>query len=86
MSATRVLVVDDDGDTREVLPRERDRLGFESSTCTSGGEALQLLAEQEFSAVLTCEREIGVDHVARLSAEPFPGRPLEVIERGSSST
>ncbi len=53
MRGARVLVVDDDEDTCDLLQVELGRQGYEVTTCTTGIEALQQLNELEFNAVLT---------------------------------
>ena len=49
----RILIVDDDYDVRNVLSRFLLIQGFEVVTAENGLEALQVLAENHFDAVLT---------------------------------
>jgi signal transduction histidine kinase/ActR/RegA family two-component response regulator len=51
--ATRVLVVDDDGDVRLVAHAMVEELGYEVVSAASGQEALQRLAEERFTLMLT---------------------------------
>ena len=54
MSAPRVLVADDDPEFLAHAVRVVSRLGYEVRTATSGGELLEMIAEQEpFSLIIT---------------------------------
>jgi DNA-binding response OmpR family regulator/tRNA A-37 threonylcarbamoyl transferase component Bud32 len=49
---TRLLVVDDDADNREVLRRRLEREGYRAECAEDGQRALEMVAEQRFDLVL----------------------------------
>ncbi len=51
-SGQAILLVDDSGEQRELAKAMLDQLGYRTSTATSGEEALQLLAGQQFSLLI----------------------------------
>lgn len=60
----RVLIVDDDEDTRVVLGLKLDHLGFRTEGVASAPEALAALEEQDFEVVLSDYDMPGMDGVA----------------------
>lgn len=51
-SGQTILLVDDSGEQRELAKAMLDQLGYRTCTATSGEEAVQLLAGQEFSLLI----------------------------------
>src|SRR3569833_3165716 len=49
---TRVLVVDDVADNRDILVRRLVRRGFEAAEAANGRQALDLIASESFDVVL----------------------------------
>jgi PleD family two-component response regulator len=49
---TRILVVDDVADNRDILVRRLARRGFEAVEASGGQQALELIAQQSFDVVL----------------------------------
>src|ERR1700742_4742957 len=49
---TRILVVDDVADNRDILVRRLVRRGFDAIEAAGGREALRLMQEQDFDVVL----------------------------------
>src|SRR3569833_2529511 len=49
---TRVLVVDDVADNRDILVRRLARRGFDAIEASGGRQALELIAEQSFDVIL----------------------------------
>jgi two-component system response regulator AtoC len=95
---TRVLIVDDDGDLREILSTTLKREGYEVAAVTDGDEALAVLAERSFDIVL-CEarlprldgwavlealsRRTRAPMVILMSASGRPDDALAAIRRGA---
>jgi len=69
----RVLVVDDDDDTREVMVRLLQTFGVDARTARDGEEALQLVPEVQ-PALILCDLQMprldGVGFVKRLRRLP----------------
>lgn len=61
-----VLVVDDEGAIRYSVSKTLQRVGYRVSEASSGEEALELIAEQEFTVVLTDIKMPGIDGVELL--------------------
>jgi PAS domain S-box-containing protein len=61
--AGHVLAVDDEAAIRAMLERALTRIGHRVTVATSGGEALALLAQQEFDLLLIDHRLAGMDGV-----------------------
>jgi CheY-like chemotaxis protein len=72
--ATRVLVVDDDDDVRSVAHAIVEELGYQVVAAASGQEALQRLAEEPFTLLLTDVAMPGMSGVelARRVREAYP--------------
>jgi len=64
--ADRILVVDDEANLRKVLAAMLRREGYEVDTAEDGAEALQMLDEERYAAVLTDLRMPQVDGMAVL--------------------
>lgn len=58
-----ILVVDDEGAIRYSVTKTLERVGYQVITASSGEEALQVLAEQNFDVVLTDIRMPGISGV-----------------------
>lgn len=72
-AAGRLLVCDDDPANRELLSRRLRRQGHEVSLCSSGGEAIGLLAAERFDLLLLDMVMPGVDGyevLTRLKSDP----------------
>ena len=64
--ADRILVVDDEANLRKVLAAMLRREGYEVDTAEDGAEAMQMLDEERYAAVLTDLRMPQVDGMAVL--------------------
>ncbi len=62
----RILVVDDDTSVCRLLTDRLNREGFDSRSCSSGREALELLERESFDAVISDLRMSGVSGLALL--------------------
>ena len=81
MSIQRVLVVDDDSFSREFLTEASKSLGFQTESCLSGEQALDLLRRNSYDLVFTDLRMpgmSGVDLVGKMRQE-FAEIPVVVI-------
>ena len=67
MKADKLLVVDDDAVTRDLLREVFEKEGFEVSLAASGEEALQALAKTAFPLVLSDIRMLGIDGIELLA-------------------
>jgi len=87
----RVLVVDDDAETRAVLSDYLRGIGYDSEFATSGGRALDLLRTEELPNVIVCgDWKAGLsaaEFIQRLRAAPATSRlpVLRMSPEGSSS-
>ena len=63
----KLLVVDDDRVTRDLLKEVFEKEGFEVSTAESGEAALQALAKTSFPLVLSDIRMLGIDGIELLA-------------------
>jgi two-component system response regulator AtoC len=68
MSQQRVLVVDDEANTRRVLEIMLQKMGHETRAACNGQEALALAQRESFDLVLTDLRMPGMDGLALLDA------------------
>ncbi|HEY8280525.1 MAG TPA: sigma-54 dependent transcriptional regulator [Bdellovibrionota bacterium] len=66
MKANQLLVVDDDGVTRDLLREVFEKEGYEVSLAASGEEALQKLSGGSFPLVLSDIRMLGLDGIELL--------------------
>jgi len=66
MNANRLLVVDDDAVTRDLLREVFEQEGFEVTLAASGEEALQCLGKSGFPLVLSDIRMLGLDGIELL--------------------
>jgi len=66
-AADRVLIVDDDPDTRFLLEGILRQEGFETLCAEDGQKALALLEQQHFDLVLTDRKMSGLDGLALIS-------------------
>jgi CheY-like chemotaxis protein len=88
----RVLVVDDDAETRSVLSDYLRGIGYDSQFATTGGRALDLLRTGELPHVIVCgDWKAGLsaaEFIRRLRAEAATsGLPvLRMTPEGSSSS
>ena len=81
MSNSRVLVIDDEADIRELLDMTLSRMGLESHCAGTVAEALALLAKNSYDLCLTDMRlpdGDGLDVVAQVSKH-HPNLPVAVI-------
>ncbi len=67
MKANRLLVVDDDSVTRDLLREVFEAEGYEVSLAASGEEALRALAQGSFPLVLSDIRMLGIDGIELLA-------------------
>lgn len=84
---TRVLVVDDEADIRELLDLTLARMGLQTACAGSLAEARALLASQRFQLCLTDMRlpdGLGLDLVRQI-AETVPELPVAVITAHGSA-
>jgi EAL domain-containing protein (putative c-di-GMP-specific phosphodiesterase class I) len=72
----RILVVDDEPSLRGAITRTLERAGFDVNAAEDGAQAMQLLDEHSFDAVLTDVSMPGMDGIALLRA--VRERDLEV--------
>lgn len=85
--ATRVLVVDDEADIRELLDLTLARMGLQTACAGSLAEARALLAGQRFQLCLTDMRlpdGLGLELVRHI-AESVPDLPVAVITAHGSA-
>ncbi len=77
----RILVVDDDSASCELMEAVLQRLGHQAQSASSGPEALALLEDNEFDVVLTdvAMGEMDGLEVCRRVAEIRPGLPVVVV-------
>jgi two-component system response regulator HydG len=77
----RVLVIDDDQGECDILEAALKRIGFETESRTSGADALELLGQGEFDAVLTDLQMAEMDGfiVCERVKEIRPGVPVVVV-------
>ena len=82
----KVLVVDDDEATCELLEMALRRLGHTAATSTSAEEAIRMVAEDDFDVVLTDIKMTSMDglELCRRVADLVPGLPVIVITGDSS--
>jgi two-component system C4-dicarboxylate transport response regulator DctD len=78
---SRILVVDDEKDVRDVLQRFFADKGYEVLTCASADEALALLGKTPVGAVLLDIQMPGMDGVAALQRikEIQPDLPVVMV-------
>jgi len=87
----RVLVVDDDAETRSVLSDYLRGIGYDSQFATMGGDALDLLGTEELPQVIVCGDWKGgvspAEFIRRLRAEAATSAVpvLRMTPQGSSS-
>ena len=76
-----ILVVDDEANLRKVLQRQLERAGYAVETAEDGGDALHLLDEEDFAAVLTDLRMAPMDGLTLLRriAQRWPGLPVIML-------
>jgi two-component system response regulator AtoC len=67
MKADKLLVVDDDAVTRDLIREVFEKEGFDISTAASGEEALEALAKTSFPLVLSDIRMLGIDGIELLA-------------------
>jgi CheY-like chemotaxis protein len=83
---TRVLVIDDEPDVRDVLRRVLERGGYEVATAKDSSSGLALCREQTPDVVVTdiiMPNEHGVDLIRKLRAE-FPDLAIIAISGGGN--
>jgi DNA-binding NtrC family response regulator len=87
--AKRVLIVDDDPIQRRLLEETIKRFGFETRTCSSGEQALQILEAQDAPAISLVLLDMvmpgmdGLAVLARLAARP--GSPPVIVQTAHGS-
>lgn len=81
MAEANILLVDDDPDTRNIVPRILSRCDYAVSTCSSGFQALQILAEEHFDLVLSDVRMPGMSGVELLKSirNLYPDLPVILL-------
>jgi serine/threonine protein kinase len=81
LSPVRVLAVDDDGETLDILCEQLGREGFEVVACSAAEDALELVERQAFDVVLSDVHLHGMSGVelCALLGEVNPGLPVIVI-------
>lgn len=80
-NATRLLVVDDNEDNRDMLARRLRRRGYEVETADSGAAALESIENQAFDAILLdvmMPRINGLEVLAKVRTR-FSKRELPVL-------
>jgi DNA-binding NtrC family response regulator len=85
----RVLIVDDDPAQRRILEETIKRLGFETKTCGSGDQALQILEGDESAGISLVLLDLvmpGVDGMAVLDrVGNKPGQPPIIVQTAHGS-
>ena len=85
----RVLIVDDDPAQRRILEEMIKRLGFETKTCGSGDQALQILESEDKGSISLVFLDLvmpGVDGMAVLDrAANKPGMPPIIVQTAHGS-
>ena len=81
MSASRVLIVDDEADIRELLLLTLQRMGLEAECAATVAEALEALKRGPYQLCLTDMRLPDGDglQVLRHISENYPSTPVAVI-------
>jgi len=79
--AGRILAVDDERELATMLERMLERDGHQVQVCTSGAEALELLAREPFDLLLTDVSMPNMDgwEVARQAKRLHPGLPVGLV-------
>jgi len=79
--SSRVLIVDDDRSMCELMQAALEKRGHEVEACTRGAEALELISNHDFSAVVTdlnLEKMSGLD-ICKYVTENRPDVPVLVV-------
>lgn len=81
MSASRILVIEDDADGRRSVTEALQELGFDTACASGGTEGLRLFAEQSFDAILTDLVMPDMDgiEVMRRAARVNPAVPVLIM-------
>jgi DNA-binding NtrC family response regulator len=81
MSRNQVLIVDDNPNMSALLSDMLDVFDFSSKQATGGMQALEMLASDRFSLVITDLRmpEMSGSQLLRSIKEKYPGLPVVVI-------
>jgi DNA-binding NtrC family response regulator len=81
MASERILIVDDEEGMRRLLSRVLTREGYDTSTVSSGAEALRLVANERFDLVVTDIKMPEMDGLQLLEElkEYEPSLPIIVI-------
>lgn len=85
----RILVVDDDRGTRQLLVEFLEREGYDAVPCASGAEALAILGRERFDLLLADIRMAGMsgmDLLAKIRAVPLDIGIILVTGFGSKET
>ena len=88
MPLPRVLVVDDDRDTRDLFAVALSFMGFDATTAADGFAALQIAGEHDALVVdLAMPGMDGLELIQRIRAAGSPPRPIVVVTgQGDVST
>jgi DNA-binding NtrC family response regulator len=79
MTGQRVLIVDDEAELRETLAERMTVRGLTVATAASGAEALEILAERDFDAVVLDLAMPGLDGIETLRRMLAINPDLQVI-------
>lgn len=81
MTATNILLVDDDPDARNIVPRILGKSGYAVSVCSTGSDALQKLTKAKFNLVLSDLRMPGMSGVELLKhiRKNYPELPVILL-------
>jgi CheY-like chemotaxis protein len=81
VAEAHILLVDDDPDTRNIVPRMLSKSGYAVATCSSGHQALKYLARQKFDLVLSDVRMPGMSGVELLKSirDNYPDLPVILL-------
>ncbi|MFC1547943.1 response regulator [Candidatus Neomarinimicrobiota bacterium] len=81
MSEANILLVDDDPDTRNIVPRILSKCDYTVSTCSSGSKALERLAQEHFDLVLSDVRMPGMSGFELLKSirDSYPDLPVILL-------
>ena len=79
MPTAKVLLVDDEKDFSEVLAERMQTRGFEVDTVESGAEALSLIKDKEFDAVVLDLAMPGMDGIETLKLMLGENPDLQII-------
>lgn len=80
VSATRILIVDDEDEIRSVLKEHLEHHGYKCSEAANGKEALEILQKEQFSIVISDVRMPVMDGIELLErSRQLPEPPVVIL-------